>query len=425
MKRALVRNSLLIGCTILAATSLTSKAIASDFNLPFVNVAGLGVTYADWATAASDASTAFTNPAGLTYLRSAQLALPAIGLLGHTSFTGSSSTPPFPFPFAVNQSGVASSHLAAFIPSFYYAAPISDRLVFGFGQTVPFALGTSYATDSVVRYAATRSRVVTLDLGPSLGFKVNDKLSIGAGLDAMYLAFTLNNMYGPPVSIPDAEGLNQLNGWGAGYHAGILYQPKPATRIGASFNSMVMLHTRGTSAVFAPSGRTKIDSNRTDAALPARAQVSLQQDLNPIWTVMGTVFYTNWRTFDKITMQKVVVPGGDIISVTIPFNYHNTFDYAGGVNYKPTDKLTLKVGAEYMNTPSNNRNRSVADPIGRAVVVGVGAHFQQTPCMGFDFGYGHSFFKQESVHLRTPLTNLDGHNNAQTNVFGAQININV
>lgn len=40
----------------------------SDFNLPFVNTSGLGVAYADWATAASDASTAYTNPAGLVKL---------------------------------------------------------------------------------------------------------------------------------------------------------------------------------------------------------------------------------------------------------------------------------------------------------------------------------------------------------------------
>ena len=44
--------------------SLSTQALASDFSLPFVNSAGLGVAYADWATAASDARTAYTNPAG-------------------------------------------------------------------------------------------------------------------------------------------------------------------------------------------------------------------------------------------------------------------------------------------------------------------------------------------------------------------------
>jgi long-chain fatty acid transport protein len=151
----------------------------------------------------------------------------------------------------------------------------------------------------------------------------------------------------------------------------------------------------------------------------------LQQDITPNWTVMGTVFYTNWRTFDKITMQKVVTPGGGTVSVTIPFNYHNTLDYSAGLNYKPNEQWILRIGAQYMNTPSNNRDRGVEDPIGSAIVLGVGAHYQQNLCLGYDVGYGHSFFKEEPVHFTNALTSAVGHNDTESNVFGAQITWNI
>lgn len=422
MKR--IFRSSVIGLVI-TASGYSPQIFASDFNVPFVNVAGLGDAYADWATAANDASTEYTNPAGLVKLTRQQLVISALGLQGHARFTGSTVTPPYPFPFAVRQSGTANSYLGAFMPSFYYSVPLYDRLVFGFGVTSPFALGTNYGATSIVRYAATRSRVIAMDGGPSLGYKINDKLAIGAGFDAVRLAFSLDNVYGPPLTFTDAEVQNNLNGWGYGYHAGILYQPLEATRIGASFNSMVMLHTTGTSAVWGPTGRIKDDYNKTNAALPARAQLSLQQALTPKWTVMGTVFYTNWSTFDKITMKRVVIPGGGVTSVTIPFNYHNTFDYSLGASFQATEKWLFRLGGQYMNTPSNDRDRGVADPIGHAIIATVGVHYQQNLCLSYDVGYGHSFFRQESVNNTNALTTTVGHNNAETNVFGAQLNWNI
>lgn len=407
--------------------SISNCAVASDFNIPFVNVAGLGDVYADWATAASDASTQYTNPAGLVNLPRQQLVFSGLGLTGNTKFTGTTQTPPFFFPFSVKQTGTASSDINAFLPSIYYSVPVNDRVVVGLGSTVPFALGTTYSTSSIVRYAATRSKVVAIDMGPSVGVKLNNKVSVGLGFDAMRLSFTLDNMYGPPLAIPDNVAQNNLSGWGYGWHAGLLYQMLPTTRLGISFNSIITLHTTGTSTVFGayPPGRIKIDNNKTNAALPARAQLSLQHDLTPKWTLMGTMFYTNWETFQKITMKRVVVPGGGIIPVTIPFNYHNTMDYSVGINYKPNTKWILRTGVQYMNAPSNDQDRGVADPIGRAIVVGIGAHYQQNLCLGYDVGYGHSFFKQEAVNFANAITTAVGHTNTATNVFGAQLTWNI
>lgn len=403
-------------------------SFASDFSLPFYNVAGLGDAYADWATAASDASTEYSNPAGLVKITRQQLVFAPMGILGSTKFTGTTITPSFPFPFTIVQSGSASSRISAFLPSLYYSIPIDDRFVFGFGITSPFALGTKYADNSLVRYTSTRSQVVAVDVGPSIGAKITDKVSVGLGLDAVHLAFTLNNMYGPPISIPDAEVQNHLSGWGYGYHAGVLYQPLPATRVGLSFNSMVMIHTTGDSEVYPPFPQNiefRTNNQKTNAALPARAQLSLQQDINCRWTVMATAFYTNWETFDKITMKRVILPGGSTTSVSIPFNYHNTFDYSFGTSYKATDQWLLRVGMQFMNTPTNNRDRAIADPIGSAFVLGVGARYQQNLCLSYDIAYGHSFFKKEPVNLANQLTIDIGHNKTQTSVFGAQVNWNI
>lgn len=411
-----------------ASLCCTSQVMASDFSLPFVNSAGLGVAYADWATAADDASTAYTNPAGMVKLPHQQVVVNALGITGTANFTGTARTPAFPFPEPIVQSGVAHSGINAFMPSFYYTAPLGNRVSAGVHFTTPFGLGTNYGStpDVITRYAATRSQVVGMDMGPSLAVKINERFSIGAGFDALRLAFTLNNKYGPPWSfMGDSTLKNHLTGWGYGWNAGALFDVTEQTRIGFSYNSLISIHTTGHSTVYAPNNGPALfrtSAQKTDAALPARAQLSLQHDFTTRWTGMFTAFYTNWKTFNKITMKHTQTPLGVPISVTIPFNYHNCFDYSVGASFKATNQWLLRGGLQFMNTPSNNQDRGVADPIGSATVAAIGAHFQASELLGFDFGVGHSFFKQMPINYASQLTALKGHTNTQTTVIGGQIN---
>jgi len=420
-------RKLSLASSILIPMCIATNAIASDYNIPFINVSQLGVMYADWATAASDASTAFTNPAGLIKLDHQQLVFAGIGVVGSARFNGTATTPPYPFPVTVTETGAATTRINAFIPSFYYALPLSDRVTFGFTMAPPFGIGSNYSKDSLVRYLSTHSYVVGIDMGPSLGFKINDALSIGAGLDAVRFAFTLTNMYGIPLSYPDAELHNHLVGWGYGWHAGVLYDATSKTRLGFSYNSMVMEHTTGDSTVYPPIPNTELRYNnqKTNFGLPARAQLSLQHEFTPRIAAMATIFYTNWATFSQVTMKKTMTPFGTLISATIPFNYHNTMDYSIGAVFKATDQWLLRAGVQYMNTPSNNRDRGVADPVGSGTVLAVGAHYQQNARLSYDVGLAHAFFNQMSVNVTNPLTKLVGHNNSQTNIFGGQVTWNV
>lgn len=225
------------------------------------------------------------------------------------------------------------------------------------------------------------------------------------------------------MSIPyDSRLENNLSGWGYGWHGVVLFDLMPTTRLGVSYNSKIAFTTTGHSTVTVPFvGMFRTSMQETKAALPSRAQITLQHDFTKRWTGMATAFYTNWRTFSQITMQNTETPTGETLLVTIPFNYHNCFDYAAGASYKCTEKLLFRGGIQFMNTPSNNHDRGIADPVGSATIVTVGAHFQQTESLGFDVGVGHSFFNQMPVNLTTALTSLKGHTDTQTTAIGGQI----
>jgi len=402
--------------------SLSGSVFASDFNIPFVNSSGLGVGYADWATAASDASTAYTNPAGLVHLPGKQFVFNALGIVGTAEYKGTSTTPAFPFPITIQQTGKAKSQIKAFLPSFYYSAALSEDFAFGVHFTAPFGLGTDYGSSSIVRYASKRARVVALDIGPSLAYKLSDVASIGAGLDAVNLSFKLNNMYGPPFSIfADSELENELSGWGYGWHAGLLFDLTPKTRLGLSYNSKLSIRTTGFSAVYLPGGgRLYTGTQVSKGALPARAQLSLQHDLTERWRVMSTLFYVNWKSFDKIALESTMTPSGFTTRVIIPFNYHNCFDYTVGTSYQVNEKWVLRGGAQFTCTPSNSIDRIVGDPIGSATIVTLGAGYHATKKLRLDLGVGHSFFEKMPINYNNGLTMLRGRTKAQTTVVGGQ-----
>lgn len=64
--------------------------------------------------------------------------------------------------------------------------PINERLTFGASLTTPYGLLLEYKSDWVGRSFATELESVTINIEPSLGFKVNDQLSVGIGIDFQY-----------------------------------------------------------------------------------------------------------------------------------------------------------------------------------------------------------------------------------------------
>jgi long-chain fatty acid transport protein len=420
MKKHFLKNSF----TFFSTLAFMSTSFASDFNVPFVSAAGLGNLYADWATNIDDSSNSFTNPAGLSQLHHKQAVLAPIGIMGSSKFSGTTVSPPPPFP--LTETNTSSTRLSAIIPTTYFALPLNRQFTFGVSANAPFGLGTNYPKDGVQRYQATRTQVVVVDLSPCLGYQVTRDFSVGLGVDFNRLTYTLNSMVRSPLGGPDWESQNHFGRFALSWHGGLMYQVLPKTRLGISFNSMISFRATGNSELFSPFGEARTTNQKSYARLPARTQASIHQDITDRLAVMATVFYTNWATFQQLTQQNTVVsPTGATASVTIPFNFHNTFDYVVGLNFKATDKVIFKTGIEFMNAPSNNHGRGVADPVAQATVVGIGAHYERDKRFSYDVGVAHSFFQQNIVNVDTPFFTLSGTNTPQTTVAGLQITYNM
>lgn len=451
MKRFVMRRSISALCTA-GLLGLSTQAFASAFQLWEQDGGSYLANYhAGYAAAVVDASTAFYNPAGLTKFKNQQAVFAGVnvltdfkykGLIGVSSINNGALRP-------VTAQGGSYS----FVPALSYAAPITDRIGFGFSIVVPFGLKTDYGTSTILRYAATETSVKVIDVSPSLGFQVTDQLSLGIGFDIqrMFAEFNSIATLGPTGAF-DTLGANKANDTAYGYHLGALYEFNPCTRIGLSYHSQVVHHLNGSSRFEGPLADPaallidgKLDNVLTSHAstsvtLPAYAALSVYHRVIQPVALMATIAYTKWNTFQNIHLDSVagIVPTGGIIpfeqatniQVIIPQKYRNTWNVSVGGDWYVCDRITLRAGIGYDQSPLSTTYRDVRLPDNDRFIVALGGHFQASNCVGVDLGWLHVFINEVTVnplpqHVGVTTVVTDGKASGGADVYGAQITWNI
>src|SRR5262245_3333550 len=214
---------------------VSGPAIAGGIILYEVGTADVGLASAGYNARAQDASTVLTNPAGMTRLGGTQVLLGTQLLYGDIKFsigqgtspqlgTGDGGNPVGWFPGG----GLFASH------------SLSPDLKIGFAMTGNFGLTQNYDSGWVGRYYVQESTLLGVSLLPSIAYRVNDKLSLGASLNVMYGILenkvAINNIIGG-----DGQLKLEDNRWGVGVNLGVLYELDARTRFGLTYNSQVDL----------------------------------------------------------------------------------------------------------------------------------------------------------------------------------------
>mgnify|MGYP001014185737 CR=1 FL=1 len=420
----------------------TSHAMAAAYQLWEQDGASIGNYHAGRAAEAPDASTAYYNPAGLIRIKNQQVVFALDPVLTDFKFNGTmnvstaglGSLGPVP---ATGQGGTYNT-----VPSLNYAAPLNDRTVFGFSVVSPFGLETNYGSSSPVRYAATLTSLQIVDISPSLGIALNDKLSIGFGADVERARGEFDLVAGSPIlnfftdTNLDTPSKNVGYSWGYGYHLGALFQFSEQTRVGLAYHSKVTQHLEGTSKLIGPlanditGGEQKSDDLKTNTTLPATTTLSLFHSLNPTWDLMGTVAFTQWSEFSNLVLQNVAgIQDGmssNLIVVNIPENYRNTWNYSVGANYHASEQWMFKGGVGYDETPASGRYRNLQLPDSDRIPVALGAHYQANKTLGFDAGWTHFFVMNTRINNLTQAvgdqsTTTNGTVHSSADVFGFQV----
>lgn len=406
----------------IAVLGLSTSAMAGGFQISEASGSGLGNAYAGSAALPEDASIGFWNPAGLTQLGNYQI-VAAGTMLNLNSDVRIPQASSVLGPTQGDHREEAGGWFL--IPAFHASTPKIGRFAFGLGVTTPYGLTTSYTSRSRSRYFATYSNLVTINVGPSVGFEVNRHLSLGAGVDFQYLTTTLKQKL--PTLGGDAEYKNEADDWAIGWNAGVLCHFDTGTQVGLHYRSRINHKVTGSAFINSPEVTVEGDASAR-VTIPDTFNLSLNQKINACWDLLASYHYTHWRTIDTVTLDYTDSLGQFFqpsYSTSLDLNFQNTSKVALAVNYHPCEQWRFRLGSAYDGTNvKSRRTRSFRLPDNNRIWLALGAQYNVNRCVSVDMGYAHLFVHRAYIEARSEVASANATVDGSVNQFGAQLTWN-
>jgi len=371
---------------VLLFTATTS--FAAGFRLPEAGAKAMGLGFA-FTAQADDPSAIYFNPAGLTQLKGSNLMLGATYVrLNGGEYTGTTPVDDFTTGFTTVKNETQKS-LDLFIPNAYFTRTTNDGYIsYGIGVFAPFGLGQEYEnkSTSIFRNQVTKIDLQTIVVNPTIAFKINEFLSVGAGVDWMYGKATLEQTPWNPALIPAGQNGNafdlKLDGDGDawGYNFGLLLKPTENFRIGANYRSPFTLKVKDgdvTVSNVSPGAPAYAAANGTKASvtvwMPATFALGASYTMGRL-TVNADADWTFWSSYSSLPIN---FESSVLTDSNAPKNWNDVVAARFGAEYRVSDPLALRVGFAYDPTPvpSETMGPELPDADRLNYMAGVGLKF--------------------------------------------------
>ena len=352
-----------------------STSFAAGFRLPEAGAKAMGMGFA-FTAQADDPSAIYFNPAGLTQLKGNNLKL-GVTYVKENGGTFSGTTP----LTGGAQRSETQKDLNFYIPNFFYAnSNPSTGIAWGVGVYAPFGLGQEYQdrNTSIFRNQITKIDLQTIVVNPTVAFKINDALSVGAGIDFLYGKAELQKtgvvFLGPAVGNLNLYNLDlEGDGTAWGYNFGLLLTPSKEVKIGFNYRSPFHLKIKegdvdianiNSTVPFVPNpvpppaaftaaqvfgGTSYSTKASTKIEIPATATLGMSYTKNRL-TVEVDADMTFWSSYKSLNIDiknnNPLLP--DSFSQK---NWTNEVALYVGGEYRVTDPLALRLGFRYDPTP--------------------------------------------------------------------------
>jgi long-chain fatty acid transport protein len=426
MTKGNLRRASLAGAVALLGT-WSGNANASGFQLAEQNGSGLGNAYSGQAAAAEDASTIFFNPAGLTHVPGIQF-VGALNLVRPVSNFRDGGSTPATLQTLGGDGG--DGGVWAPVPSFYASWEfLPGRLWAGLGVSVPFGLSIEWDPDWMGRFHGINSEVETINFNPTVAWKINQWISVGAGANLQRLSAELTNSVnysaiafgvgGAPAlaalaaTCPGADGTGagcegvgkvSASDWAWGWNVGAMIDFPTRTRLGISYRS-VTKHALEGDATFGnrpallaaglPDGPIRANVN-----LPDTASVAVWQQVLPPLQLLADFTWTGWASLQDLSIFRISPPTGVRAELTsTPLKFKDSWRVGLGGNYRLTDEWKLRAGVAFDKTPVRNDRRTPRLPDQDRWWAAAGAQWAFSSRGAIDVGVAHLFIKDASSNL--------------------------
>lgn len=345
------------------------------------------------------------NPAGLVYLNQhIDLSVGISGIFSKAKYK--------------NGSYKASTDNPAGTPLYAYAGyRIYDNLAAGIALTTPYGNSLKWPKDWAGAHLIQDISLKSYVLQPTISYRIIDKLSIGVGLQLAWGNVNLSRallpvgvlatppfdqVFGPDYKdvVPVYATLDGSTRVRVGYNIGVMYDVCEKVTIGLSYRSRIKMKVKeGTASLDYASEKIKkileasgkippLDKGTFHAQLPLPSNTTLGVSYRPTdrWEIALDLQYVGWSAYDSLNVvfnEKVL----QIQDIKAEKDYKNTMTYRVGAQYQATERLDVRAGLYYDQSPIRKHNYNPETPGMDKIGISGGLSFEPYRNLQIDFAF--------------------------------------
>lgn len=384
------------------------------------SVVGIGLANAGVTAGALDLSTIFFNPAGLSKHNGTQILSGMHIVKLNARFHPGRSTDILGNRLSGGSGGNPGKITP--IPNLYIATDINHNTRIGLGINAPFGLSSNYDDNWQGRYHALTTKLKTININPTIAYAVNEKFSVGFGVNAQYFdldstnaidfgtvclaALQTNSCPFPGLTPQAADGEieSEVHDWSWGYNLGVLFELSPETRIGVAYRSKISHTLQGRATFKVPAAAAPLTANgafsktrvKGDVDLPETIAIGAFHQFNHRWAIMGDITWTRWNRFKetKALFENPVQP-----AIIEPQKWENTFRYSLGATFQYDPSWKFLFGYSYDETPVPNAElRSVQFADSNRNWLATGVQYRYSDQLNVDLSFAYVFIQNANIN---------------------------
>ena len=362
------------------AALAVSTAYAAGFQLTEQSSLGLGRAYAGAGIVGDDLSAVHYNPAGMTLLEGTRVQAGFTWIALNADIDG------------VNGQSENGCLKGQAIPTGYVTHQVNDNLWLGFAMSVPYGMGTEYDKNWWGQHRGTNAKIYTFDMNPNIAWKVNDLISVGAGVSVQYAKADL----GMGV-MQGIHGEIDADSWDWGFNLGLMISPTDTLRFGLAYRSAIEHNAEGdfNLSVNSPMQFGLTLPSSATVKTPDTVMLTGTWEATPDLRLSGLIRWANWSNFKELNIENSV-PASVIAQNALAAQFskkdvindwQDTWLFSVGADYKINSAFTVRGGIAYETSPVDDQStRMAVIPDSDRLWLSLGASWHATNDLQFDVG---------------------------------------
>lgn len=318
------------------------------------------------------------------------------------AFFGSDVIPAGKYQFDLLQINAKSVTKHYMSPGLGFFKPISDKVVMGVYAHVPSGTGIKWSGQELKNLSGGKafvwdSLVGLVNISPAIAVKLTERFSVGATLNINYGLLKLKR---PIPQVGQYE--EDISGWEVGGTFGMLYKASKKLSFGVTYKTPVSTRLIGTVKIpgAALLGLPASDDAERSAIFPMWLAGGIAFKPNEKLTFTADVQYTNWKDMQVIEM--LFYNEGWKTYFQTPANFElkwkDTIQLRAGMEYKVSNALAIRAGVYHDPTPGPERTQNIMLPeiTYNFITFGMG---YKTKHITMEFALEYGFGKDKDISL--------------------------